>query len=334
MHKFYIPEALAGVRLAPWFDPTQSVVIFGEGLPPNFFSEVIQTKLSEAEAIVLPNNFKAMDAAATAYVQKYLTEAKTHKIPLFVFSLGDYTDKVPFDPEVTVFRLSAYRSKILPNTVLMPTRVGDLGRDGITIRSKTDLPVVSFCGKAGFSSVREHAATLLRWLSYELLGMFNPIKRAHIRGIYWRQWMLDACSASVLVQTNFIVRKTFSGASRTVEVSPEQARKEFIDSINNADFVLTPKGDGNYSNRFLETLSLGRIPVLVDTDVVLPFEDRIAYSKIVVRVPMNKVDQTPQYIREFYDALSQEEWQERQRLARETFEKYLRQDVFLKSYFS
>ena len=100
-----------------------------------------------------------------------------------------------------------------------------------------------------------------------------------------------------------------------------------------ADFVLAPKGDGNYSNRFLEALSLGRIPVLIDTDVVLSLENEIPYEKIMVRIPMNRVGKTPEYIRTYYDALSEEEWKERQKLAREIFNAKLKQDVFFRNFF-
>ncbi len=131
--------------------------------------------------------------------------------------------------------------------------------------------------------------------------------------------MLSACAASPLIRTRFIIRRSFSGAHRTIELDPARARREFIDNIIDGDFVLAPKGDGNYSNRFLEVLSLGRIPVLVDTDVVLPLEHVIDYAQVVVRVPMGRVDETPKYVRDFYDALNDREWEERQQKARGDF---------------
>jgi hypothetical protein len=145
--------------------------------------------------------------------------------------------------------------------------------------------------------------------------------------------MMRACANSPLVATNFIVRRTFSGITKTIELDPKKAREEFLQSIQNADFVLAPKGDGNYSNRFLETLSYGRIPVVVDTDMVLPFEKEIEYSKIMVRVPLHEVNRTPQYIRAFYDKLTPLEWRARQERAKEVFDQYLRQDAFFRRLF-
>jgi hypothetical protein len=166
------------------------------------------------------------------------------------------------------------------------------------------------------------------------LSILQPAKRARIRGVFWRIWSIEALKKSSLVKTFFIIRKTFSGAERTIELDPAQARAEFVKTLVETDFVLAPKGDGNYSNRFLEALSMGRFPVVPDTDCVFPLEEEIDYSKLVVRVPMGKLQKIPQFVREFYNSLPQQEFVARQKLARETFEKYLRQDSFWKYIFN
>src|SRR6185503_19907515 len=102
---------------------------------------------------------------------------------------------------------------------------------------------------------------------------------------------------STLVRTRFIARDFFSGAKSTIQLSPKEARREFVSTTRAGDFALAPKGDGNYSVRFLEALALGRIPVLIDTDTELPLEDRIPYEKICVRVPARDIARTPEYIR-------------------------------------
>jgi hypothetical protein len=204
----------------------------------------------------------------------------------------------------------------------------------IVLRPKNDVPTVSFCGFAGFKTPKQWVSYALKNTFWEMRAIFNPVLRAHKLGVYWRRAAMRALKSSLLVHTDFIVRRSFSGASGTIELPPAQARAEFTDSIIQADFVLSPKGDGNYSNRLLEALSLGRIPVLIDTDVILPLEDNIDYTKIIVRVPMHRVGDTAQLIREFYDVLSVEEWHERQRLARNIFDEYLRQDSFFHFYFT
>ena len=55
----------------------------------------------------------------------------------------------------------------------------------------------------------------------------------------------------------------------------KQLQQEYFDTINNNAFTVCSRGAGNYSIRFYETLRSGRIPVLLDSDMVLPFEEDI-----------------------------------------------------------
>ena len=45
----------------------------------------------------------------------------------------------------------------------------------------------------------------------------------------------------------------------------ENLLKEYESSLGNSDYVLCPRGFGNTSIRFYESLSAGRIPILVDS---------------------------------------------------------------------
>jgi hypothetical protein len=310
--------------------------VFDEDPLENFFekkAEYVDTS-EQAQAIILPNNFTDLTEDSRGYIEQYADIAQQQGIPLFIFSFGDFTHELIFDERVWVFRLSTYKSEINPKDIVVPTTVRDFNDVNHPTRKKTTLPVVSFCGYAGFKTSRLWMSYYVKNAVWSLKALRNPIQKAHKLGIYWRRVAMRILSKSPLVTTHFIVRRSFSGALRTIELSPEQARKEFIDSILNADFVLTPKGDGNYSNRFLETIALSRIPVLIDTDTVLPFEDIIAYDSFVVTVPMNKVDEIATYIRSFYDSLTEDEWEARQRYAREMFETYLKQDMFFGHFFS
>lgn len=337
----YCPEPLNTQPVHPLFyfkyAPEKKVEgLFKEHIPENFFQKEPTYVASGAGAgmIVLPNNFLSLTEAEKIYIRRYADLGETLHVPVYAFSCGDHTDTLMFDKRVRVFRYSLYRSSMQERDICTPTLTEDIGREGISLRAKNNVPVVSFCGKGGFGTRKEYWAGHVKRLAYELWSVASPLKKARIRGVFWRMWGMKACSRSSLVKTLFIVRKTFSGTQKTIELDPAQAREEFIGSVRDADFVLAPKGDGNYSNRFLEALSMGRFPVVPDTDCVFPFEDRIDYTKIVVKVPMKELKNIPKYIRSFYDPLSPEEYATRQRLAREIFEKYLRQDAFFREYFS
>lgn len=314
---------------APWRG------VFDEGLPPNFFEGEAQfvDTINEADVVVLPDNFARPDREAHRYIATHADQAHAAGKPLFLFCFGDLNDQTRFDPRVWVFRLSVYKSTMGPRDIVVPTTAQSFDASALRVREKADIPTVSFCGYAGHKTPRQWAAYALKNVLWDLKALVRPALRARKEGIYWRRRAMRALQSSRLVRTRFVVRRSFSGARRTIELDPTQARTEFIDSIVESDFVLAPKGYGNYSNRFLEALSLGRIPVLIDTDVVLPCEEEIEYDKIVVRVPMDRVADCAEFVRTFYDSLSAEAWQERQRLAHDTYEQYLRQDVFLRDFF-
>ena len=50
----------------------------------------------------------------------------------------------------------------------------------------------------------------------------------------------------------------------------------------NSHFNICNRGNGNFSMRFYQTLSCGRIPVLLNTDMVLPFSDEIDWESLIV----------------------------------------------------
>ncbi len=338
--RFYTPPLISGREphplLAFRFGKTVSRGVFNEDPSPNFFEReaTFVERVEDADAVVLPHNFVKLDDAARAYIAGHAEDAQRAGVPVYLFSFADLNDTLRFDRRVFVFRLSGYKSSLYPRDIIVPTTAMESDATKVVLRPKSEVPVVSFCGFAGFKTPKQWVAYALKNAFWEICALFRPALRARKLGVYWRRATMRALKDSPLVRTNFIVRRSFSGASGTIELPPAQARAEFVSNIVQADFVLSPKGDGNYSNRLLETLSLGRIPVLIDTDVVLPLEDKIDYTKIIVRVPMHRIGDTAQLIREFYDALSAEEWHERQRLARKIFDEYLRQDVFLKYFFN
>ncbi len=335
--RVHIFNPVEGVALTPWFEGLPASIsntVLAPGVQ-NPFNTVERTTLEDCDAAFVPNNFRhALTPAQQAQVRDYVDAAVDKEKRIFFFSCGDFTDGILFDPRAYVFRYSVYRSNVHVQDIVAPTITRDQGIEVYSLREKGEVPTVSFCGQAGYKSLRQWVKYVLKVMYYQVRSLVQPMIAARIIGVYWRRRMLAACSGSNQVATNFILRRSFSGAARTIELDPSQAHKEFIGSITESDFVLAPKGDGNYSNRFLEALSLGRIPVLLDTDTVLPMENYIPYERTMVRIPMAKVRKTPDYIREWYDNLSAEEWKTRQEEARALFADKLRFDSYFREFFT
>jgi hypothetical protein len=134
--------------------------------------------------------------------------------------------------------------------------------------------------------------------------------------------------------THFITRSSFSRSAELISGNASRIRQEYLDNITQCDFALTPKGDANTSFRFFEILSLGRIPVLVDTEVVLPFEDTIDYDSFVIKIPYRDIENIGDILFEKWQQLSPEEFVAMQKRSREAFTEYLRYDRYFNHLFA
>lgn len=338
VHLFVAPRfsARSDIRL---IDPDQETakngnpVLFKQ-LPHDFSFTTFDVvpDIEKADFVVIPQGVRKLDRDTRAYLANMATLAKTHGKQLLVFMTGDYCYRLHIDiPNTVVYKSSDFKHALRQNEIVPAPYVGDLAEEHpIQWRSKGARPVVSFCGYAGFPSLKNKikyiGTNLLLSMKAFLVG--KDIPKAYKRGIYFRLQALKHLRKDSRINPLFIIRTTFSGNVTTAEKDPATLRKEFLDNIVNSDFVLTPKGDGNFSARFYETLSLGRIPVLIDTDMVLPFSDLIDYDSFIVRVPYMDVHKAGDYIMRWWDARSDEEFQATQRSARNAFETYLRYDRY------
>jgi len=220
----------------------------------------------------------------------YIFEARKYNKKILAF-YNDDNDKPSFlDSSITLFRTSLLKSKQKNNEYAMPAWSQDFN-DIIPFkcREKKETLVVSFCGV--FS---------------------NPIRKNCI----------EILKNNNQIQTNFIIRDCFWGGSP----HNQQVRTEYINNIINSDLVLCTRGAGNFSYRLYETLSCGRIPIFVNTDCVLPCEDRIDWKKLCVFV--DSPEELNNKINEFWQNASPTDYINRQKEARSIYEKFLAPDGF------
>ena len=57
---------------------------------------------------------------------------------------------------------------------------------------------------------------------------------------------------------------------------------------------------------FGESLMMGRIPILIDTDCILPFENEIPYDTNCVRIKPENFDRIIDVVQEYHDAHTEE----------------------------
>jgi hypothetical protein len=90
------------------------------------------------------------------------------------------------------------------------------------------------------------------------------------------------------------------------------------------------RGTGNFSVRFYETLAMGRIPVLINTDCKLPLESVINWNKHALIVDENDVNRLPEILLQFHKSHTKEELKIIQDKNRKLWEKQLQKRTYFK----
>ncbi len=161
---------------------------------------------------------------------------------LVFIMLDDESDYGHFD-NLILLRVSARASKLRDHEIILPY-LWEGKKEPYSLSSKSELPVVGFCG---------------------LLSKH-------------RKKLVNAFLKSKQVASDFLVREKFWGG----KPHDPSLINEFFDNIENTQFTLSNRGAGNFSMRFYQVLSCGRIPVLVNTNMLLPFSEKIAWNEILV----------------------------------------------------
>ena len=143
------------------------------------------------------------------------------------------------------------------------------------------------------------------------------------KGEILRAAAIDLLTQAPGVQTNFLVREqgvffVDAPASSLVDV-----RRDYLQNALDSDYLLVCRGSGNCFTRLYEAMCLGRIPVFIDTDCVLPWEDQIDWRASCVFLVESELPQIGAKLRSFHDSVSAEDFQAMQVRNRELWLKYL-----------
>lgn len=346
MTKIYIYEKIEGVPCIPelypvWGVENQSIenqLNIKRILPfyQNAFFEVVSPP-DDSDFILVPHIYNIIQKRSLTYLDDVVHFSLQKKKPILLFAYGDDDSDITLKNTV-ILRYSQYRHRKRQNEIIVPLYAPDrtLETPLFFLEKHTGAPAVGFCGFAKYPSLRSEVKAFAKNFLWEVTALFQrkPIVRARKGGIYFRKKILAKLSASPHIKSAFIVRNFFSSHKKTIRIDSDRVRQEFLDNITKNDLALTVRGDGNASIRFYEALSLGRIPVVIDTDGIFPLEDIINYHDFCLFIPFEKINCADTMIQKFYNEMSPEDFLMKQKLAREIFEKYLRVDKFYKLLFS
>jgi hypothetical protein len=318
------------------FDPLSADVtakrdVLYKALPPGFdlhAYERVKT-IEKCDFVVLPQAVREITPAWQTYFDEWRSRARAAGKEVIIWIGRDDSHRRHVEGAI-VCKGSDYTHAIHDNEFIPAPFVEDLGygREFVP-RRKGERPVVSFCGYAGFPSWRNYVRYLVKNATLDVTALLtrNADYLVYKRGIYFRRKAMQYLAADQRIDTRFIVRSSFSANRGTLEGSVD-TRTEYIANMLDSDFVLAPKGDANFSSRFYEALSLGKVPILIDTNMPMPLSQEIDYDTFTIRVPHAELSLIGDILSKKFASLTDESYATMQREARKVFREYLRFDAY------
>lgn len=188
---------------------------------------------------------------------------------------------------------------------------------GPRVLPKPEKPTVGFCGVAAPLATplgKTHFFDLLRLgLSFSTALGMDPESLARFAGTNikhaYRARLILQFRRRAQIECNFILRSRggLVDNSYTNKADHDIYNTGFYENLEQNLYTLCCRGSENYSVRFYETLCMGRIPIIIDTDLVLPFDDSVDYSQHGVWIQKKDIASAADILLEFHQSHSADE---------------------------
>lgn len=291
-------------------------------------------ELRGANLAVLPlsfNFYKLQDQTDKALA--FIDKAQEEGVPILAWISGDF-GVTPVVKDVMVYRSSGYQSQRLSKQFAFPVFFEDpllknFHTNEIVVRSKGDKPVVGFCGQAYaplHKNVYDYFRTLLRNVSFYL--KYSPFEPQSLYpSTLLRKKIIEYLQKHPSVQTNFIIRNAYRAGAKSA-AEKERTSMEYYQNMMDSDYIVCVRGNGNFSARLYETLAMGRIPIIINTDCIYPWDDILDWKKIGVWVERNEVSQIADIVSAFHSNISDVDFAHAQINARRIWVEHLSMSGF------
>jgi hypothetical protein len=274
------------------------------------------SQIHYAQRVIIPfpiNLYHSTHKMTDLY--KLNEQCKQNNIFAYGFISGDFGTKYTDFSNIIYFRTSGYKTKLSQKNKGFPVALSDhfqriYNRENITPLTKTEVPIVGFCGHATLSFSKRIKEIIKCSIENTKRFFRNPLETNYevlFASAYERAKVLSSLSKSDSIKTNFIVRKHYRAGAKSIQ-EREKTTLEYYNNILQSNYVVCMRGAGNFSVRFYETLLMGKIPVFINTDCLLPFEETINWKNHLVWIEWKDRKNIAQIVSNFHNKLSNEEF--------------------------
>lgn len=324
--------------LEPFLQPESIAEDPGKSVNPSwkhFYH--ITVEASVADVFILPMDIAwYLHTGQRQVVDDFIATAKQWKKPCWIFSGGDYGISWP-DPFVHVLRMSGTRSCKKGNNIIMPPFIPDpfqcydIGQ--FTLLDLPPRPTLGFCGHANgsqFDRIKDYSRSGLKFFRKKV-GQYLYDLQPFSSPTYFRYKVLKELQRNSQIITDFQLYDQYNAGANTSE-QLSQSRIKYYHNINSNAYTLCIRGAGNFSKRFYECLSCGRIPFLIDTDSIFPLENLINWKNHLFIVPSCDIAEGGQNLLQFHKSISPETWQQLLITNRKLWQEKLTYDGFFANF--
>jgi len=238
--------------------------------------------MEDADVVVYPQD-PTIDVRGFEQFKK-----DTQNKKMLVFFNSDSQEDINVRQNTILFRTSKTKKTKFSYEFGLPGWSEDWGKLPFIT---SDKPIVGFCGQD-----------------------FNPKLRSHV---------LDILEKDNNIETNFIRKKQFWGGWINKGRDPTLGRKlrnEYINNLKSTEYCVCMRGGGNFSYRLYETMMSGRIPILINTDCILPYDFFINWNEFFPIIDANNINNVSKIVLNYHNKINHKE---RQQWLREVWEKYI-----------
>jgi len=320
MYKLYYPKELlfenSRSSLFPLLKPfikgqdyTDEKRISQYGVSEKIFCFV--NDIQQAEFVIIPMTwnyyrknhlFKKVSRFIKSYSDKTIIS----------YTSGDFGVKTPEYSNLFVLRENDYRSKLSENHIGIPVFIEDPQKKYYSFSEVTPIiysekPIVGFCGQSNFTlrtAVVDITRVILKNTLY-YINLRNELPQKIMSSSFLRGKILHLLKKSPKIIDNFIERKKYRAGIKTNK-DRAKTTMEFYDNIKNSQYILCVRGGGNFSVRIYETLAMGRIPLFVNTDCLLPLNIYSEWRDHVVWIEKDDLSKISNQLYDYNSKMSSE----------------------------
>ncbi len=281
--------------------------------------------LSEAgRIIIIPHNLKEYLRLNT--VNKVL-EFSRMCIKNNKFVVAHNLGSVQINPSYFSIQFRTNNTEENDKSVTIPNWLYDLGHHPNLPSLKN--PLVGFTGNVEYqsrlNSVAKHIQLPEGWVNY-LAYSRNLDEQLNMAGKqviarYVRQKLLSQLLSFNRIKVN-ILGRTIAFFSAPLKIR-RKMQLEYQSNIVNNIYSIVIRGDGQGFFQLYEIMSVGRIPIIIDTNVALPPLSKLRWTDFALIVPFHQLKMLEDRIIKFHQTHSEQALRTKCQMARQAYEELL-----------